>query len=170
MSREEELNGKLELPGELQPVATQLANISNFTDTALRDMYRTLCKSASPPISTVAAESPKAPNYTNLTLGFSLEEPGAFLIPEHADSGLITLLYYDLPSLEILEPVTGDWEIVQPRPGLQVCYIGKHFSDTSSGRFKAAAHRVVNPETGWALVVYLLHPGLDQVDDPGYSR
>jgi isopenicillin N synthase-like dioxygenase len=133
-------------------------------------MYRTLCTTVSPAISTIAADSPEAPSYTNLTLGFSLEEPGAFLVPEHADSGLITLLYYDLPSLEILDPAAGNWEVVQPRPGLQACYIGKHFAKASGGRFKAAAHRVVNPETGWTLITYLLHPGLDQVNDPNYSR
>lgn len=96
-------------------------------------MYRILCESITPKVSTIASENPSEPNYTNLTLGYSNEEAGAHLIPEHADSGLITLLYYDLPSLEILEPDTGEWELVQPRPGHQVVYIGKHFSNASEG-------------------------------------
>lgn len=121
-----------------------------------------------PIIPTADAEDPRTPSYTNLTLGYSLEEDGVELVPEHANSGLITLLYYNLPSLEILDPVSKEWDLVQPRANHQVVYIGKHLSAVSGGRFKAAAHRVVNPGAGTGRVAYLLHPNLDYVNDPNY--
>lgn len=127
----------------------------------MRDMFRILCTFVDPPIPTAVADDPYKHSYTNLTLGRSLESVGEDLIPEHADSGILTILYYDLPSLEILEPTTKEWEVVQPRPGLQAVYIGQHFQASSNGRFKAALHRVVQPEYGAALVVYLLHPQLE---------
>jgi hypothetical protein len=126
------LNGKFELPNQLRSISHKLANISNSTDAT----WGVPSALSSPPMSTVAADSPKDPNDTNLTLGFFLNEPCAFSIPEHANRSLITLLHYDLPSLEISEPTSGEWKVVQPCPGLHVCYVRKRFLVASSSRLR----------------------------------
>ena len=159
LSREEEVDGTLKIPKDLQPVTEKLKNVSSFSDTAMRDLVSILSTTLSPPVPTGAINNPSKPGKSNLTLGLASAPAGTDLIPSHADSGIITILYYDTPTLEILEPVTQEWEVVQPVEGLHVVYVGQALQALSNGRLVAALHRVKQPKDSTAMVVYLLHPG-----------
>ncbi|OBR05641.1 2og-fe oxygenase family protein [Colletotrichum higginsianum IMI 349063] len=166
ISRALEISGKLDLPSDFQAVAKELADVASFSDEALRDLYRLVSTSLSPPSPIAAGDDPKQPGTTNLTLGRSGAPVGTHLIPEHTDSGLLTLLYYEAASLEILQVSTGEWGLVEPVEGLHVIYVGDALSAESNGRIRAAPHRVTQPKENTALVVYLLHPERGPVSDP----
>ncbi|KAK7937658.1 uncharacterized protein PG986_014526 [Apiospora aurea] len=99
----------------------------------------------------------------------------------HTDMGLLTLLSYDVPYLELAETVkppassTGNggegggkkeavmgWAPVEPKGGCVVVHVGDALQAGSRGALHSPLHRVVQPESppagGVCMVVYFLRP------------
>lgn len=134
----------------------------SFSDVVLRDIFKLLCTSLDPPAPTSAVSNPKNPGKSNLGLGLAAAPMGTSLMSSHADDGILTILYYDVPFLEILEPASQEWKLVEVVEGLQVVNVGEDFRKLSGGRLKAALHRVTQAEGENHLIIYYLHLGSDQ--------
>lgn len=131
----------------------------SFSDAVLRDIFTLLCESLDPPAPTTAVRDPKKPGKSNLGLGLAAAPAGTALMSSHADDGILTILYYDVPFLEVLEPTTQEWKAVEVIKGLHIVNIGESFRTISDGRLKAALHRVTQAEGDNNLIIYYLHQG-----------
>ena len=61
----------------------------------------------------------------------------------HTDVGTLTLLITKQWGLQVLSPLTNEWEYVQPRPGYAVVNVGDTLRFLSSLRFRSGLHRVL---------------------------
>lgn len=86
---------------------------------------------------------------------------GELIGAEHTDSGLITLLFYDAPTLELPVHGTSDWQLVKPIKGCAIVNIADSLQRESGGRLFSPRHRVVQPEGENLSALYLLRPALE---------
>ncbi|CZT16060.1 related to naringenin,2-oxoglutarate 3-dioxygenase [Ramularia collo-cygni] len=83
----------------------------------------------------------------------------------HTDVGSLTLLFCTGPGLQFLDPLTGQWENVEVRPGQAVVNIGDSLRFLTGNRLKSCLHRVL-PVTGDSAedrysLAYFLRPEID---------
>ncbi|KAH7128965.1 hypothetical protein EDB81DRAFT_888740 [Dactylonectria macrodidyma] len=157
--RVQELQGSYTLPIALDAVAPKLSSVSSFCDPVTRELFTLLVTSLDPPSPTTAGDNPEQPGASLFQLGYSVAPAGELLVPSHTGDGLVTLLFYREPSLEVpLEGNSEDWGIVEPIEGHHLVYIAKALQKISGDRLRAPLHRVVEPREGAYLSVYLLHP------------
>ncbi|KAJ5655089.1 2og-fe oxygenase family protein [Penicillium lividum] len=162
--RDEELKGTCELPDFLKSVESKLSSISSWSDYVTRDIFTALATSLNPPAPLTAGENPDEPGASLFQLGYSAASPGKLLVPPHSDSGLVTLLFYEEPSLEVLITENLErWALVEPIEGHHLVYIGDTLQKISENRLRAPLHRVTQTRKGAHLAVYLLHPRIDQM-------
>lgn len=123
-----------------------------------RDVYHALSTNIDPkvPLTTTADK----PSDTGLQLAWARPEAheGKVIAPAHTDRGLLTLLYYDAPTLEVPVPGTDEWRLVKPVEGAVVGYVGDALDGVSEGRLHSSIHRVVAPRGGTYVAAYLLRP------------
>ncbi|RBR06767.1 hypothetical protein FVER53590_12620 [Fusarium verticillioides] len=82
------------------------------------------------------------------TLYFLHYPPGTQNLDEvgqnmHTDIGTLTLLFAPQWGLQVVSPVTGAWEYVQPREGHAVINVADTLRFLSNKRFRSALHRVL---------------------------
>ncbi|KAF5538658.1 gibberellin 20-oxidase [Fusarium mexicanum] len=61
----------------------------------------------------------------------------------HTDIGTLTLLFAPQWGLQVVSPVTGAWEYVQPREGHAIINVANTLRFLSKKRFRSALHRVL---------------------------
>ncbi|KAI6764309.1 hypothetical protein HG530_008098 [Fusarium avenaceum] len=61
----------------------------------------------------------------------------------HTDIGTLTLLFAPQWGLQVVSPVTGAWEYVQPRPNHAIINVADTLRFLSHRRFRSALHRVL---------------------------
>ncbi|KAF5581247.1 gibberellin 20-oxidase [Fusarium pseudocircinatum] len=61
----------------------------------------------------------------------------------HTDIGTLTLLFAPQWGLQVVSPVTGAWEYVQPREGHAIINVADTLRFLSNKRFRSALHRVL---------------------------
>ncbi|RGP61348.1 2og-fe oxygenase family [Fusarium longipes] len=61
----------------------------------------------------------------------------------HTDIGTLTLLFAPQWGLQVVSPVTGGWEYVEPRPGHAIINVADTLRFLSDKRFRSALHRVL---------------------------
>ncbi|KAH6970318.1 hypothetical protein DER45DRAFT_609020 [Fusarium avenaceum] len=140
ISREAQLKGELRFPAGLEAVRSQIEQVVSFSNAALRDLYQVLSLGLEPPASIEEGNDPEKPGRSELTLARWSAHVKEVIVPEHRDEGLLSILYYEAPHLEIQKKAKNGWILVQPSEGL---------------------HPVV-VQAGYTAAVasYLLHPGL----------
>ncbi len=69
------------------------------------------------------------------------EELGICHTP-HTDMGSLTFLFTRQPGLQVLSPVSGQWEWVQPITGCAIVNLGDGMSLLTNGYFHSCLHRV----------------------------
>ncbi|KAF5566450.1 2og-fe oxygenase family [Fusarium phyllophilum] len=158
ISREAELTGELRLSDELEAVRSEIEQVTSFSDAALRDLYQALSLGLDPPAPIAQGEDPQKPGRSELTLARGSAPPKDVIVPEHRDEGLLSILYYEAPHLEIQNATKNGWVLVQPYEGLHPVYVAETLHRSSGGRLNAALHRVVQAEYNAAVASYLLHP------------
>ena len=131
-------------------------------DKVTRDIYNAFGSTLEPPHVRTATED--MPTDIGLQLAWARPEAyeGKVIAPAHTDRGLLTLLYYDVPTLEVPVPGTDEWRLVTPVEGAVVGYIGKTLEIISDGHLHAPVHRVVAPQGGTYVAAYLLRPASKQ--------
>jgi hypothetical protein len=140
LGREEYVQGTLEIPEDLHPVAEKVASTSTFIDNVLREIGTLLCKSMNPPVP-AALEDPKKPGLSNLYLAISKAQPGTFIMPSHKDDGFLTFTFYDEPFLEVLDRATGEWKMVEVNEHMPIVNAGEELQRNSNDRLHAPLHR-----------------------------
>ncbi|KAF4341802.1 oxidoreductase 2OG-Fe(II) oxygenase family [Fusarium beomiforme] len=158
ISREAQLKGTVRFPAELEAVRSEIDQVMSFSDAALRDIYEVLSLNLKPPAPTREGHDPQKPGRSELTLARGKATPRQVIVPEHRDEGLLSILYYEAPHLEIQDPAKDDWILVQPSKGLHPVYVAETLQRSSKGRLNAALHRVVQAEYNASVASYLLHP------------
>lgn len=126
-------------------------------DDKLRELSLLLCKSLDPPISTEIVQEPWNPGRSNLCLGLAAAPAGTPLVDRHVDSDLLTMTFYDEPFLEVQQPTTGEWKVVDIGENLPIVNIGTSFQRASENRLRAALHGVRQSEKEINLIMYDLH-------------
>lgn len=63
----------------------------------------------------------------------------------HTDSGLITLLFYDQPTLQIAGKTAEEWTTVMPQTGCVVVNVADSLSERTARQVHSPLHRVVQP-------------------------
>ena len=79
----------------------------------------------------------------------------------HTDVGSLTLLFADLPGLQLRHPSTEAWMHVEPLPGHAVVNVGDSLRFISKGVFQSCLHRVLpNTDASDARysIAYFLRP------------
>lgn len=159
LSREEQIQGTLNLPTDLQKVEANLANVASSTDAVLRDLSMLLCKSLDPPVPTAVVDNPKNPGRSNMCLGLATAPAGTSLMGSHLDEDLLTITFYDEPFLEVLERTSQEWKLVEVFENLPIVNIGDSFQSVSNGRLFTPFHRVKQSQREINLVMYDLNVG-----------
>ncbi|KAI4264855.1 MAG: hypothetical protein L6R42_000060 [Xanthoria sp. 1 TBL-2021] len=159
LSREEQIQGNLSLPADLQAVEARLANVVSFNDSVLRDISTLLCKSLDPPIAVAAIKDPKNPGLSNLCLGLAAAPAGTPLLGSHLDEDMLTITYYDEPFLEVLDTTSEEWRVVEVFENLPIVNVGDRFPEASNDRLYAPLHRVVQTPREINLIMYDLNEG-----------
>ncbi|KAM0452062.1 hypothetical protein ACHAPV_009686 [Trichoderma viride] len=154
LSREEQIQGRLALPQDLQTVETKVNSISSGIDTVLRDISRLLCRNLDPPIDTKVVDDPCSTGLSNLCLGISAAKAGTPVMGEHLDEDLLTLTFYDEPFLEVLDRQTQTWKLVDVLEHLPIVNVGDRFQSFSDGRLHAPLHRVKQTPNQIDLIMY----------------
>jgi isopenicillin N synthase-like dioxygenase len=78
-------------------------------------------------------------------------QPGQFRFSEHTDYGGITLLFQDVPGLEIRTP-SGDWIKAGPSPTAIGVIIGDLMQRWTNDQYHSVWHRVVMPQADTASI------------------
>ncbi|KAH6709523.1 hypothetical protein BKA61DRAFT_678408 [Leptodontidium sp. MPI-SDFR-AT-0119] len=158
IARDELVNGSLKLPVDLQLVEDRIRDFLSIIDTISRDIYHVIGSSIDPPIHLTTTSD--LPSDTGLQLAWARPEAheGKVIAPAHTDRGLLTLLYYDVPTLEVPVDGTDEWRLVKPSEGSVVGYVGDALQRSSEGRLLAPVHRVVAPQGRTYVAAYLLRP------------
>lgn len=86
--------------------------------------------------------------HSKSTLYFLHYPPGMQKLHEvgqnmHTDIGTLTLLFAPHRGLQVVSPVTGAWEYVEPRPGHAIINVADTLRFLSSRRYRSALHRVL---------------------------
>ncbi|KAL7919274.1 hypothetical protein ACQKWADRAFT_301914 [Trichoderma austrokoningii] len=154
LSREEQIQGCLTLPKDLQAVEPQVSNVSSQIDTILRNTSTLLCQNIDPPIATKVVDDPTSTGLSNLCLGISAAKAGTPVMGEHLDEDLLTLTFYDEPFLEVLDRQTQEWKVVDVCEHLPIVNVGDRFQSFSEGRLHAPLHRVKQTPNQIDLIMY----------------
>jgi isopenicillin N synthase-like dioxygenase len=75
----------------------------------------------------------------------------------HTDSDLLTMTYYDEPFLEVQQPMTEAWELIDVCNNLPIVNVGRRFQIASNCKLHAPVHRVKQTEKAIDLIMYDLH-------------
>jgi isopenicillin N synthase-like dioxygenase len=163
LSREEQVQGSLALPEDLQAVEIKVHNVSSRIDAILRDISTLICQKLDPPISTKVVDNPRSTGMSNLCLGISAAKAGTQVMGEHLDEDLLTLTFYDEPFLEVLDRQTQTWKLVDVLEHLPIVNVGDRFRSFSDGRLHAPLHRVKQTPNQIDLIMYDLDASIQQV-------
>lgn len=90
----------------------------------------------------------------------------------HTDFGSLSFLHHNiLGGLQVLSPISKEWQYIKPLEGHAICNIGDALSIYSAGILRSSVHRVV-PAPGaqgdyvrWSLV-YFLRPHATAIMEP----
>ncbi|KAM0473924.1 hypothetical protein ACHAPX_007972 [Trichoderma viride] len=163
LSREEQVQGCLALPKDLQEVEPKVSNVSSRIDAILRDISMLLCQNLDPPIATKVVDNPSSTGLSNLCLGISAAKAGTPVMGEHLDEDLLTLTFYDEPFLEVLDRHAQTWKLVDVLEHLPIVNVGDRFQSFSDGRLHAPLHRVKQTPSQIDLIMYDLDASIQQV-------
>ncbi|UKZ68811.1 uncharacterized protein TrAtP1_009830 [Trichoderma atroviride] len=163
LSREEQVQGCLALPKDLQAVEPKVSNVSSRIDAILRDISMLLCQNLDPPIATKVVDNPSSTGLSNLCLGISAAKAGTPVMGEHLDEDLLTLTFYDEPFLEVLDRQAQTWKVVDVLEHLPIVNVGDRFQSFSDGRLHAPLHRVKQTPNQIDLIMYDLDASIQQV-------
>lgn len=133
----------------------------SFNDSVLRDLSTLLCTSLDPPVTVAAIKDPKNPGLSNLCLGLAAAPAGTPLLGSHLDEDMLTITYYDEPFLEVLDPISQEWSVVQVLENLPIVNVGDRFQEASNDRLHAPLHRVVQSSREINLIMYDLNEGVE---------
>lgn len=127
------------------------------SDSILREIVALLLSSLRiyPPPGLV--DNDRAPGKSNLGLGIATAPPGTSLMSSHVDDGLLTLLYHITPFVEIRSDPGMPWSNVEMIEGCHIVNVGSALQELSSGKLRAAEHRIVQAQGDNHLVTYYLH-------------
>lgn len=154
LSREEQVQGCLALPKDLQAVEAKVSNVSSRIDAILRHLSMLLCQNLDPPIATKVVDNPNSTGLSNLCLGISAAKAGTPVMGEHLDEDLLTLTFYDEPFLEVLDRQAQTWKVVDVLEHLPIVNVGDRFQGFSDGRLHAPLHRVKQTPNEIDLIMY----------------
>ncbi|PTB62254.1 hypothetical protein BBK36DRAFT_1172810 [Trichoderma citrinoviride] len=163
LSREEQVQGCLALPKDLQAVEAKVSNVSSRIDAILRHLSMLLCQNLDPPVATKVVDDPNSTGLSNLCLGISAAKAGTPVMGEHLDEDLLTLTFYDEPFLEVLDRQTQTWKLVDVLEHLPIVNVGDRFQGFSDGRLHAPLHRVKQTPNEIDLIMYDLDASVQQV-------
>ncbi|KAK1621892.1 hypothetical protein BDP81DRAFT_466477 [Colletotrichum phormii] len=159
LSRSEQIRGTLDLPADLRTVEAKIENVASSVDTVLRDLSTLLCESLDPPVLTSSFNNAEGPGLSNMCLGLATTPAGTSLMDSHLDEDLLTITFYDEPFLEVLEPLTGEWKVVEVLENMPIVNVGDSFQQLSNNRLHAPLHRVKQPDEEINLIMYDLCQG-----------
>lgn len=85
----------------------------------------------------------------------------------HTDAGSLSLVFSNIPGLQVLMPHTDEWTYIAPRPGHAVVNVGDSLQNLSGNILRSSLHRVVpHPDALDQVkytIVYLMRPETDAV-------
>ncbi|KAK1239271.1 hypothetical protein MKX07_008759 [Trichoderma sp. CBMAI-0711] len=154
LSREEQVQGCLALPKDLQAVEAKVSNVCSRIDAILRHLSMLLCQNLDPPIATKYLDDPNSTGLSNLCLGISAAKVGTPVMDEHLDDDLLTLTFYDEPFLEVLDRQAQMWKAIDVSEHLPIVNVGDRFQAFSDGRLHAPLHRVKQTPNEIDLIMY----------------
>ncbi|KAL0929816.1 2og-fe oxygenase family protein [Colletotrichum truncatum] len=157
LSRGQQLDGTLNLPVPIRPVEAEISKLATMTDDILRQLSTLLCESLDPPISTEVVSDSRKPGRSNMCLGLASAAAGTSLMEHHVDSDLLTLTFYDEPFLEVQQPKTGEWKVVDVCENRPIVNVGTTFQRVSEHRLRAPLHGVRQSEREINLIMYDLY-------------
>ncbi|KAL2401282.1 hypothetical protein ABEF93_004546 [Exophiala dermatitidis] len=154
--------GPLQLPSVLQDVRASLTKLSSACDLACRLMLSQLGDALGQRFPECAHDSKPTSNTEQTGLKLCHKEPSETDTQTHGnahtDSGLLTLLFYDQPTLQIAARdgrEAGKWLTVEPRPGCAVVNVADALQKRTEGngegegdgelQLHSPLHRVVQP-------------------------
>ncbi|KAL7805643.1 hypothetical protein V8C26DRAFT_417605 [Trichoderma gracile] len=161
LSREEQVQGRLALPKDLQAVEAKVSNVSSRIDAILRHLSMLLCQNLDPPIAIKVVDDPNSTGLSNLCLGISAAKAGTPVMGEHLDEDLLTLTFYDEPFLEVLDRQAQTWKAVDVLEHLPIVNVGDRFQGFSDGRLHAPLHRVKQTPNEIDLIMYDLDASIE---------
>lgn len=157
LSREQQVQGDLNLPADLQAVESSIGNVASSIDTILRKLSAILCRAFNPPITAVRFDDERKPGLSNLCLGLATARAGTELMGSHVDEDLLTITFYNESFLEVQDKETGEWKLVEAIMNMPLVNIGDTFQEASNGRLHAPNHRVKQTERQIDLIMYDLN-------------
>ncbi|KAK3358795.1 hypothetical protein B0T25DRAFT_563868 [Lasiosphaeria hispida] len=160
LSREECIQGTLDLPHDLRPVSANVLSTSSFIDGLLRDLAATLFAAMGLP---PPALDPQQPGLSYLTLGISKAQRGTCLVEPHEDEGFLTLTFYDEPFLEVLDRTTREWKLLEVNEHMPIVNVALESQRRSNDRLYAPLHRVTHGENEIDLIMYDLYESPSRV-------
>ena len=151
------MQGALTLPKELQAVEFELSSIATMTDAVLRNICAALGTQATPKISTATTYNEKKPGSSGLCLGLATAQSGAAILGRHTNEGMLTIVFFNEPILEIQDRLTQQWKEIPVNGRLPVVYVGESLQKASNGQFHAPVHRFKQSESQIDFVMYDLY-------------
>lgn len=136
----------------------KVTKTSNFIDSALRDIAKTLCTSLDPPVP-ANLDEPENAGISTLHLGISKAKQGECLLGSHQDEDILTLTFYDEPFLQVLDRKTNEWKALKVKENMPIINPGLELQQNSKERLFAPWHRVFMGENEIDLVMYDLYEG-----------
>ncbi|KAI1387678.1 uncharacterized protein F4822DRAFT_430424 [Hypoxylon trugodes] len=166
ISRDEEIQGERRLPPILDVYKTQISGMSSICDTAARDLTSALCSSLMP--GTSFNVIPENESDTGIKLCLVNGEVPAWdeVAEPHTDFGIVTLVFCDFPSLELVTSHDGsgkpNWALIEPLEGCALVNVADTLQSRTNNALYSPLHRVVQPEGGQAkgvpMTAYYLRP------------
>ncbi|OQU95224.1 hypothetical protein CLAIMM_01463 [Cladophialophora immunda] len=150
--RDETDGGPLQLPSVLRDVSASLARLSSACDAPCRLMLSQLGDALGQRFAECAPESKPTSKAEQTGLKLCHKEPSETETQTngqaHTDSGLLTLLFYDQPTLQIAAESKaggGGWLTVEPRAGSAVVNVADALQNRTDGELHSPLHRVIQP-------------------------
>ncbi|KIY01399.1 uncharacterized protein Z520_02951 [Fonsecaea multimorphosa CBS 102226] len=142
----------VQLPSTLRDVSVSLSRLSSACDAACRLMLSQLGDSLGQRFPECAPECKPTSKPEQTGLKLCHKEPSETETQTngkaHTDSGLLTLLFYDQPTLQISAETKeggGDWLTVEPRAGSAVVNVADELQNRTDGELHSPLHRVIQP-------------------------
>lgn len=83
----------------------------------------------------------------------------------HTDAGSLSLVFSEIPGLQVAMPHTDEWTFIAPRPGHAIVNVGDSLQFLSGNVLRSSLHRVVPQPDALNLtkytIVYLMRPETD---------
>lgn len=104
------------------------------------------------------------PDRKNVTTEHIVEDEHNYSCDAHTDYGLVTLLQFDEPGLEIQLP-DGTWKKLELKNNSLICLIGESIESWTNGFYKALVHRVYTNKERFSFP-FFLQPNYDTIIKP----